>query len=161
MQWPQIRAGLIALAIVLGLVDGLRIGAWRSLDWVGERLRISQRWALYQAPSAQRYRLVVDGREADGRTWRILFRAGDPDHQEDAQLLDYTRPRGAWDRVSFVPQQYPLLASWIIGRMFAKHPELPVIRVQLERVTITADGVVPSGTFIETRVRNRDRELGR
>jgi hypothetical protein len=159
MQWPQIRAGLIALAIAVGLFDGVqRTTAW-PVHWIGERLRVTQRWALYQAPSTAKHRLVVEGRQADGK-WRVLFRGGDPAHQEDRELLDYKRPRGAWARVSFMPQQYPLFASWVITRMLAKHPELPVIRVQLEVVTITADGVVPTGTFIETRVRNRDRELG-
>jgi hypothetical protein len=180
VRWPPIRAGLIAFAIVLGLVDGCPLPspgkgapwqravaepirgaqqvALRPFAWIGERLRIGQRWALYQAPVADKHRLWIDGRDGRGQ-WHVLFRAGDHAHQEDADLIDYTRPRGAWDPVGVLPQQYPLFAEWVIARALARHPEFLVVRVQLERVRLTTDGVVPTGVFIETRARNRARNL--
>ncbi len=177
-RWPQVRAGLIALAIFFGLVDGCPLPN-KPREWqrgyveplrraqrvaltpvvlIGEHLRIGQRWALYQAPGVDRYRLWIEGRDGAGE-WHLLFRAGDDGHQEDADLIDYTRPRGAWDPIASIPHQYPLFAGWIITRMLARHPELEVVRVQLERVKLTRDGVVPSGTFVETRARNRGRSL--
>lgn len=171
---------MIAVAIVLGLVDGCplprpgKVPAWQQsfveplrraqgavlspVAPVVDHLRIGQRWALYQAPARERYRLWIDGRDGAGQ-WHVLFRAGDPEHQEDAALIDYTRPRGAWDPVSFIPQQYPLFADWILARMLARHPELVIVRVQLERVQVTPDGLVPSGTFVEVHARNRQRGL--
>ena len=144
-----------------GFVEPLRTAqaeVLRPTVWIPERFRFSQRWALYQRPSRDRFRLWIEGRDAGG-SWHVLFRAGDAEHQEDADLIDYTRPRGAWDPVGFLPMQYPLFAEWVIERMLARHTELAVIRVQLERVTLTSDGLVPSGTFVETRARNRGRSV--
>lgn len=179
-RWPQVRAGLIALAIGLGLVDGCPLPRPGHVpDWqqgfvepvrevqhavlspiapLADQLRIGQRWALYQAPARERFRLWIEGREQGG-PWRVLFRAGDSEHQEDADLIDYTRPRGAWDPVSFVPQQYPLFADWMLGRVLARHPELVLVRVQLERVTLGPDGMTATGTFVETHARNRNRGI--
>ena len=124
--------------------------------WIGERMQVSQRWALYQAPRTDRYRLWIEGRDGAGK-WRVLFRAGDPAHQEDADLIDYTRPRGAWDPTTLMPAQYPMFTDWISGRMLARHPELDVITVKLERVDLTRDGVRATGTFVESRTRSRRR----
>ena len=167
---------MIALAIFFGLVDGCPLPnkprAWqrwyvepvrrvqrvalRPVAWIGDRMRIGQRWALYQAPRADQYRLWIEGRDGAGQ-WRVLFRAGDDEHQDDADLIDYTRPRGTWAPTTFTPPQYSLFAEWIITRMLARHRELMGVRVQLERVHLTPDGVIPSGTFVETRLRNRNR----
>jgi hypothetical protein len=174
-RWPTIRAGLIALAILIGLIDGCPLPhrprpwqqpivdivrpvqqtALRPFAWIGERMRIYQRWALYQAPSSDRYRLTIDGRP-DGGTWQVLFRAGDPDHQGDAALIDYTRPRGTWDPVRDVPPQYPLFADWMLARVLARHAEFRFARIRLERVQLTRDGVVPTGVFLEERQRDRN-----
>lgn len=181
-QWPQIRAGLIALAICFGLVEGCplpppdRTPAWRRpfvepirraqevaltpVAWIGPKLRISQRWALYQAPSMHRFRLWVEGQDARGR-WHVVFRASDAEHAEDAELIDYTRPRGAWDPTSKPPGQYPLFASWMTNRVLERHPELVAARVSLEPVTLTTSGFTPSGKFVHVHVRERTSGGGR
>ena len=175
-RWPEARASLIAIAIFFGLVDGCPLPnpehtpAWEKgfvepirevqnfvltpFAWVKPRLRIAQRWALYQAPDTNRFRLWVEGMDDRGR-WHILFRAADPDHNEDGELIDYTRPRGTWDPTTKPPGQYPLFARWMTARVLAKHPEFVASRVRLERVTLTPDGHAPTGTFIVPHVHHR------
>ena len=175
-RWPDIRAALIALAIGFGLVDGCPLPsrehtpAWekgfveplRSLQqrvltpvaWFGSSLRVSQRWALYQAPSTDRFRLWVEGLDASGR-WHLLFRAGDPEHDEDGELIDYTRPRGMWDPTTKPPGQYPLFASWMTRRVLDRHPDFIAARVRLEQVELTREGLVATGRFVFPHVRQR------
>lgn len=175
-RWPDIRAGLIAIAIAFGLVEGCPLPppehtpAWQTgfveplrsvqrwaltpVAWVTPLLRVSQRWALYQAPISDRFRLWIEGLDRSGR-WQLLFRAGDPAHAEDAELIDYTRPRGVWDPTTRPPGQYPLFASWMTQRVLERHPDFIAARVQLEQVELTREGLVPSGRFVFPHVRHR------
>jgi hypothetical protein len=185
-RWAHARAALIAIAIALGLVEGCplpppdKTPAWergfvepirtaqqvvlRPVAWIGRRLRISQQWALYQAPAVDKFRLWIDGRDAAGR-WHLVYRASDPEHAEDEELIDYTRPRGVWDPVGGTPpMQYPLFARWMTQRVLDRHPEYVAARVQLERVTLTRDGLEPTGTFAFPHILLRadaDRSRGR
>jgi hypothetical protein len=170
-HWPQLRAGLIAVALFFGLVEGCplprpdRTPDWSRgfvepirdaqqfvltpVAWIRTTLRVSQRWSLYQSPGRDRYRLWIEGQDADF-SWRILFRASDPDHAEDEAMLDYTRPRGAWDPPGRMPPQYNLFARWVTRYFLAKHPELIATRVRLEHVDIVGDRVIPTGRFVNT-----------
>lgn len=176
MRWPQLRAGLIALAIFFGLVDGCplpprgKTPEWQKsfvepirdvqhavmspMSWVRPTLRVGQRWALYQSPSVDRYRLWVEGQGRDGQ-WQILFRAGDSAHQEDAALIDYSRPRGVWDPTDQPPSQFPLFANWITQRVLDQHRDFIAARVRIEKVRITDDGIEPLGEFIAPYARVR------
>lgn len=177
MKWREIRAGLIALAICLGLVEGCplpppdRTPAWQRgfvepirtvqhfvlapVAWVPAHLRFSQRWAVYQAPKVDKFRLWVEGQDARGR-WHVLFRAGDDAHQEDAALIDYSRPRGTWDPWRGMPRQYPLFAEWMTKRVLDRHADFIAARVRLENVRITGDGLVFTNTFVYPHVRLRE-----
>ncbi len=176
-RWPEIRAGLILLAIFFGLVDGCPIPppqhtpAWERgfvepirdvqqlvltpAAWVRTTLRVTQRWALYQAPDADRFRLWIEGQETSGR-WQLVFRAGDAKHQEDAARIDYQRPRGTWDPGGEPPGQYLLFANWVTADVLARHPEYIAARVRLEKVVLSPNGVTPTGTFIGQHVRVRE-----
>ena len=176
-RWPEIRAGLIALVIFLGLVQGCplpspgKTPAWQRwfiepirsaqrvvltpVAWIEPRLRVSQRWALYQAPKVDKHRLWIEGRDARGQ-WHLVFRAGDGAHAEDRELIDYTRPRGTWDPMGRLPQQYPAFASWITLRVLAQHPDYVAARVRLEKVRITDDGPVFTGEFVQHHMHVRE-----
>jgi len=175
-RWPEIRAGVIALAIGFGLIDGCPLPApehtpdWEQpvvepmrtaqrvvltpVAWIRPNLRTAQRWALYQAPQTDRYRLWVEGQDTFGR-WQILFRASDAEHVDDAALIDTARVRGAYDAGEKVPAQYALFARYLTQRVLDRHPELVGARVRLEKVRITPDGFVPTGVFIQPHVRQR------
>lgn len=160
---------MLLLVIVFGLIDGCPLPprgqtpAWekafvepirtvqqaalRPVAWIRPLLRASQRWSLYQAPSVERFRLWVEGEDRHGR-WQVLFRAGDPDHQAEASLIDYSRPRGAWDPTTGPPEQYPLFARWMVTHVLDTHPDYVAARVRLEKVHLTPDGPMPSGEFV-------------
>jgi hypothetical protein len=176
-RWPEIRAGLIAGAIFFGLVAGCplpppdKTPAWERgfvepirdvqrvtltpVAWVTPTLRFGQRWALYQSPSTDRYRLWIEGQDVQGR-WQLLFRASDAEHTDDAATIDTARVRGAYDPTDKPPGQYPLFARYITQRVLDRHPELVAARVRIEKVVITSDGFTPTGQFIGQHVRLRN-----
>lgn len=174
-RWPEIRAGLIALVIFFGLVEGCPLPrntpAWQRgfvepirsaqrvvltpVAWIEPTLRVSQQWALYQAPKVDKHRLWIEGQDARGH-WHLVFRAGDDAHAEDRELIDYTRPRGTWDPMRRVPQQYPAFARWITLRVLEHHPDYVAARVRLEKVRITDDGLVFTGEFVQPHMQLRE-----
>ncbi len=178
MRWPEARAGLIAIAIFFGLVDGCplppphdtpewerglveairgvqRVVEW-PVAWIAPTVRVGQRWALYQAPDVKRFRMWIEGQTDDG-SWRLLYRAGDPDHAEDANVLEIGRVWGAWDPTEFPPEQYRSFCTWMALRAIAHHPELVAVRVRQERIELVPGGINPTGEFAFEVMRSRGR----
>ena len=176
-RWPEVRAGLIALAIFFGLVDGCPIPPrehtpeWERgfvepirdvqrvvltpMSWVRPRLRVAQRWSLYQAPSVDRFRLWVEGQDIQGR-WQLLYRASDSAHTDDAAFLDASRVRGSYDPTDVPPAQYAAFARYVTQRVLDRHPELVAARVRLEKIRITDEGFTPTNQFIQPHMRLRE-----
>jgi hypothetical protein len=156
VRWPQLRAGLIALAILFGLIDGCPLPspshtpAWERsfvptirsvrdvaetpVAWIRRVFAVTQQWSLYQAPIADRYRMWIEGRTKD--TWQLVYRAGDPDHTEDASLIEHARVWGEWDPTDAPALEYREFAAWITSRVLEAHPEFSAARVRMERITI-------------------------
>jgi hypothetical protein len=168
------RAGLILLAIVIALIDGCplpeKTPEWERgivepirtardvvltpVAWVRPTLRIAQRWALYQAPTADGFRLWVEGQDRNAQ-WHVLFRAGDDEHQADATLIDSSRPRGAWNATDVPPSQYTRFAKWMAARVLAQHEDFILARVRFEKVRTGPDGMQPTGVFAFDYLRGR------
>lgn len=175
-RWPEVRAGLIAIAIGFGLVDGcplppksetpgwerglveslraVRDAVETPVAWIVPTLRVSQRWALYQAPGGPRFRIVIDGRTPDG-AWQILYRAADAEHDEDAAVMESALVWGAYDPTDRPPDQYRDFCIWITARALARHPELAAVRVRQERIALGRGGFASSGDFAFEFVRGR------
>ena len=175
-SWPEVRAGLIAIAICFGLVDGCPIPPehetlpWqrpftepiravrdvlaKPVAWIEPTLRVSQRWALYQAPGGPRYRMSIEGQTRDG-SWQILYRAADPLHDEDAAVVEAARVWGSWDPLDAAPPQYRDFAVWVTARFLARHPEMSAVRIHEERVRIEPGEVIGTGTYAFEFVRRR------
>ncbi len=175
-MWPQARAGLIALAICIGLVDGCPLPprndtpAWerglvetirgvqhqvlRPVHGIGTLLRISQRWALYQAPGGERHRMRIEGRLPDG-TWSLLYRAGDREHAEDAEVIESARVWGTWDPADHPSEQYGAWFAWIAQRIFDRHPEVVVVRVRQEKIDVVPGGFTGTGEYAFELTRER------
>lgn len=167
MKWPEVRAGLIALAITFGLIDGCplptHVPAWERgfvepirvvrdyaetpVVWVRRVVSVSQQWALYQAPTAKRYRMWIEGFGKPAYAWVPLYLAGDPDHTEDAAFLEHARVWGAWDPTDVPPPEYGFFANWHCLRLLARHPELAAVRIRMEEIQIGAGGYEPTGKF--------------
>lgn len=125
--WRQIRAGLIALAIVLGVLDGCplprtgterklarqRLGAsladtvaeleqtrdrlLRPLRPASDLLGLRQRWKLFAGAARARYRMAIETRLQGETTWRLRYRPHDDEHDFLAAQIAYRRVRGAWN----------------------------------------------------------------
>ena len=125
-RWRDLRAGLIGLAIVLGLVDGCpvprngreqrvadqRLG--RSVSRVVARLErvrarvlepiapaaelfgLRQRWKLFAGAARRRFRMTIEVR-GPGEPWRLVYRPHDEAHDTLAAQITYRRVRGAWN----------------------------------------------------------------
>ena len=174
-RWPHARAGLIALAIAIGLVDGCPlpppayVAPWqepivdavrpiqeavmRPFAWIGRALQITQRWALFQAAARDRYRLEVRGRT--GTRVDVMFRAGDAAHAAYDELLLDERIRGAWNPTDRPPLQYAAFAQWFLGRVLADHPALDAAELTFERIVITGGAIEGTGSYVWPIARSR------
>lgn len=174
-RWPELRAGLIAIAVALGLVEGcpqpergyergwqheyvavlrpVQRALLAPVAWVPRHLRFSQRWALFQVGARERYRLTVEG--LAGGTWTVLYRAGDPEHRAYAGVLEYRRVQGVWNPTDHVAGRYPDFGAWFKARVLAEHPELDAVRMWQERIFVDQGEIAGTGErrFESTRPR--------
>src|SRR5689334_8165280 len=182
-MWPRVRAAIIALALVLAGIDGLplpkperverlpqllrgavaRIAAIRDgilapIRPLTDALVVSERWSLFAGASEDRFRLVVEGRNAANAAFRLFYRADDPRHAELADTIEYRRVRGAFNpRTREPPAGYDAFAAFVAGRLFRAHPKLAEVRVRLEAIRILerGRGYAGTGTFVHERLRQR------
>lgn len=184
MVWARVRAALIALAIAVGILDGLVIPEGeraerlpevvRPFTGVAARVReallwpfqgvrrtflLNQRWSLFGGAKEDRYRLWVEGRRGR-REWIILYRAQDPEHRWFARGLEYRRVRAAWNigrkgRMA----GYDAFAAWVSARALSERPELSAVRVRLEKGDIAprSGGFQPSGRFTLSTTHEREK----
>lgn len=168
-RWPVARAALIALAIALGLVNGCplperqRTPEWARgavdaldaartavldpVDWLGEDLKLTQRWTLFRGASRKRFRLLVEGKTATG-PWQLLYRAGDPEYDAYDDILAYRRIRGTYSPGGQLTRmQYRPFSTWMSLRVLDDHPELLVARTRMERILIGEGEYTPTGEF--------------
>jgi hypothetical protein len=174
-RWPAIRAGLIAVAIGFGLIEGLPIPPpgdeldWQKpyvepirtvqhvltypVAWLGPTLRITQRFALFQVAGAQRFRFRVEG-HAQGE-WKILYRAGDPEHRDFANLLEYRRINGLTNPTDRPPVLYKRFAGWFTNYVLDSRFDLDAVRISQERITLEPGVVHDTGEMVFTYERAR------
>ncbi|MEO8554170.1 MAG: hypothetical protein ABI678_29545, partial [Kofleriaceae bacterium] len=100
-----------------------------------------------QAPTAKRYRMWIEGFGPPAYAWVPLYIAGDPDHTEDAAVIEHARVWGTWDPTDRPPGEYAGFVRWISRRAFARHPELGGVRVRMEEIEIGQGGYEPTGKF--------------
>ena len=175
-NWPEVRAGLIAFAILLGLIDGCPLAppdyvpGWQRgitavvrpiqhavltpFNWITLGIRFKQRWALFQVAEADRFQLQVLARAANG-TWSMLYRASDPDHAAYADMLDSRRVRGAWNPTDQTPYQYVPFAGWFTQRVLDEHPDIVEVRLRFEKVVLDRGKMVGTGVFVAPYARSR------
>ena len=175
--WPQARAGLIALAIAVGLVEGCPLpprqyaSAWQlpiidvvrpiqnvvltPFRWITQVAYVSQRWSLFQVAPRNTFRLEVEGQRGDA--WELVYRAGDADHDEYDDLLLDDRVRGAWYATERAARQFGPFSAWFLGKVLADHPEYGAARLRFERVVLVPeDGTIRgTGAFVMPMERRR------
>ena len=167
MKWPEVRAGLIALAIGIGLVEGCPIPpphetpTWERgfvepirtvqhavlapVAWIGPALHITQRMALFQVSDADRFRFEIQGQDAAG--WHLIFRASDPEHDTYEDLIRYRRVLGAFDPNEGPQEAYGRAGAWLGHRILDDQPALLAVRLRFERVMLEDGEVRGSGIY--------------
>jgi hypothetical protein len=164
--WPRVRAGLIAVVILLGLVSGLplpadsqlsRLPAWYArlvpgfrraqelvlapIRPISDALVLDQRWNLFSGAKTHRYWLSLEGREAKTGKYVLLYRPHDPAHDADSDVLEYRRVRGAWNPRSDAPRSgYAAFLSFEARRLLLLHPELDAVRARFEAIDVLPRG---------------------
>jgi hypothetical protein len=186
--WPALRAGLVTLALLVGLVEGLpfptsevrarfpsavlavldalqraQLFALDPFRPIGDEFQLSQRWTLFGGAPTQRYRIWLEARELHAEAWTLLYRPHDPEHGFLASELEYRRVRGAWNpRRAGAPAGYSSVVSWVAGRVFDERPEFYEVRVRMEKIEILPNGAGfrSKGKFQNEQRRTRP-EVGR
>lgn len=185
--WPHVRAGLVALAIVVGLIDGCPIPSSKRVpeDWaddvkrwartrrivmtpfkpLGELLRLRQTWKLFPTAKIHQHRMWVEGRTSGTKDgWQLLYRPHDPDHALWADRIEYRRLRGVWNPgTKGTRSGYGPFVEWLSGEIFEHRPEFDRVRVRMEKIEIDPGegGFVPSGSFELEKSQGRARWLRR
>ncbi|HEU5056850.1 MAG TPA: hypothetical protein VFU21_10015 [Kofleriaceae bacterium] len=181
--WPHVRAGLVALAILVGLIDGCPIPSAKSVSprwsdrvrtWartrrivmtpfkpVGELLRLRQTWKLFPTAKLDQHRMWVDARKTGTKDqWELLYRPHDPDHDLHADRIEYRRLRGVWNPgTKGTRTGYGPFVEWLAGEIFEARADVDRIRVRQERIAIEPEegGFVPSGKFELEKSQGRAR----
>jgi hypothetical protein len=172
-QWPHVRAGLVALAIVVGLIDGCPIPPAKTVPedyrgavkgWarlrrhvmtpfkpIGELLRLRQTWKLFPTAKIQQHRMWVEARKSGTKAgWELVYRPHDPDHDLFADRIEYRRLRGVWNPGSNGTRSgYGPFLEWLAGEIFTERPDVDRVRIRMEKIVIDPEegGFVPSGSF--------------
>lgn len=181
--WPHVRAGLVALAILVGLIDGCPIPPAKSVrpEWaddikawartrrlvmtpfkpVGELFRLRQTWKLFPTAKLQQHRMWVEARKTGTKDdWELLYRPHDPDHALHADRIEYRRLRGVWNPgTKGTRSGYGPFVEWLAGEIFQARSDVDRVRVRQEKITIDPGegGFVPSGTFELEKTQGRAR----
>ena len=156
MKWPEIRAGLIALAIGLGMVEGCPLPpadhtpAWEAgllapvravrrvvlapVAWITPTVRVTQRFNVFQAADPERFRFEIEGQDRTG--WHLIYRAGDAEHDAYDELLRYRRVIGAWEPIDAPPAPYGAFGAWFARILFAAQPELIAVRYRFAKIVL-------------------------
>lgn len=186
-MWARLRAALITLAMLVGVISGLPVPGEKDLArlpaplrplaaqfgpgqaflmqpfrFIGDWLFIGQRWNLFSSAKAERFWLMVEGRSQRDGTWTLLYRPHDAEHALFANELEYRRVRGAWNARGNAPSGgYDAFASFMARRVFLAKPEVSEVRVRLEAIRIRprSAGFDPTGQFSLELVRSR-RDVG-
>lgn len=181
-HWPAIRAGLIALVIVVGMVDGcpiptnkrtkpallptvkqlrkLRTAAMGPFMPVRQAFRLHQQWKLFPTASLKQHRLWVEGRPGRDAQWEILYRPLDPSATFMEDEVEYRRMRGAWNPGRSARRGYAGFVKWVGTQVFAARPDINEVRVRLENIRVKPrEGRFEStGRFQYERTRRRERQ---
>lgn len=108
----------------------------------GPLLRVTgtgQGWGLFTYPNSYPHRMEIQVREKG--TWRVIFRALDPEHAWLEPTLTYRRVRGVYDDNVLNPRSsYNNFVRWVAGRAFEDFPDADAVRVRMIRSHVTLPG---------------------
>jgi len=166
--WPTIRAGLIAVVVAVGLLDGCPIPGAGERPTMARRVPGAMVGAIaelarggrgFPARSGTGFRRGMGTRgDGPGATWRLRYRPLDDDHAWFADQLEYRRVRGAWNpSTSHGPRGgYGSFVTWVAGELFARDAAVVEVRVRMEKVEIGPHGGIrATGEFVHAQSRRR------
>ena len=179
-RWPHVRAGLVALAMVVGLADGcplptstraaeplqgpvrlikdVRYAALTPFRPLGELLRLRQRWKLFPTAQRDQVRMWIETRDTATRAWSVVYRPQDDENTRMANPLEYRRIRAAWNPGSKGARTgYGPFVEWLAAELFAADPSIDQVRVRMEAIVLEPEHgrFVGSGIFTHPKVVKR------
>jgi hypothetical protein len=175
-----VRAGLVTLAMAVGLADGcplpptnqaaaplrapvrvlkdVRHAALTPFRPLGELLRLRQRWKLFPTAKRDQVRMWIETRDAGSGAWSLIYRPQDDEHTRMADPLEYRRIRAAWNPGSKGARTgYGPMVEWLAAELFAADASIDRVRVRMETIELEPEHgrFVGRGTFEHTKVEKR------
>jgi hypothetical protein len=157
--WPHVRAALILLTIVFGLIDGAPIPtgkqvpeaiqpAMKTLGRTRGKLtkpvrplanlfKVYQRWKLFPTAKRTQHWMWIELLREGVPDWQILYRPNDSEHAGMKYQVEYRRLRGGWNpgtrgtRTGYGP-----FVQWLAGEIFTAQPDVQSVRVRFEKIRI-------------------------
>jgi len=130
------------------------LGPWRAFS---RQFKLAQAWGLFAFTDPHPGRLVLEG-QAKGGDWILLFRAPNTGDERLGRVLFNRRMRGVWDDAGDRPKPgrlYERWVTWVAKDVFEHRPDIDVVRVRFDRLSVSMDG---SGeTAPEEPVHRRER----
>ena len=130
------------------------LGPWRAFS---RQLKLAQAWGLFAYTDSHPGRLVLEGR-AKGGDWTLLFKAPSTGDERLGRVLFNRRMRGVWDDAGDRPKPgrlYDRWVTWVAKDVFEHLPDVDVVRVRFDRLSVSMDG--PGATAPEEPVHSRER----
>jgi hypothetical protein len=130
------------------------LGPWRAFS---RQFKLAQAWGLFAFTDPHPGRLVLEGR-AKGGEWTLLFKAPSTGDERLGRVLFNRRMRGVWDDAGDRPKPgrlYDRWVTWVAKDVFEHRPDVDVVRVRFDRLSVSMDG--PGATAPEEPVHRRER----
>ena len=138
-------------------VRAIVLGPWRTFS---RQLKLAQSWGLFAYSDPHPGRLVLEGRAKDGG-WAILFRAPNSGDERIGEVVFNRRMRGVWDDAGDRPKPgrlYNRWVTWVAKEVFEIRPDIDVVRVRFDRLSVSMDGPGTTANEVPSHRRERYRE---
>lgn len=138
-------------------VRAIILGPWRAFS---RQLKLAQSWGLFAYADPHPGRLVLEGRATSGG-WVVLFRAPSSGDERIGEVVFNRRMRGVWDDAGDRPNPgrlYNRWVTWVAKEVFEIRPDIDVVRVRFDRLSVSMDGPGATASEVPSHRRERYRE---
>lgn len=111
-----------------------------------------QSWRMFVAPHRYPSRLQI--RVKEGRRWRVVYEARDPEHRWNAHIFDHDRMRSALFRYGWgrkYMRDWAAFGAWVAVQAATDFPDASVVELRFSTFRTLTPDEVKAGTEPELR----------